>query len=172
MTETLSIMTAGMADLPLLASISRETFADTFSAYNTAEDMQAYADTYFTDTALLNEMKTPGHQFLLAFKKGNCAGYALIREETTGEMPEDTAMELARLYVRPPFIGQGIGKHIMEQVMQSAGDAGKTWLWLGVWEFNLRAIRFYRSFGFEKFAEHDFVLGKDIQRDWLMRKKI
>jgi hypothetical protein len=28
------------------------------------------------------------------------------------------------------------------------------------------------KWGFEKFADHDFVLGNDIQKDWLMKKKL
>ena len=45
-------------------------------------------------------------------------------------------------------------------------------MWLGVWEKNLKGIRFYERFGFKKFSEHLFVLGNDIQTDWLMMKKI
>ena len=39
-----------------------------------------------------------------------------------------------------------------------------------MWEKNQRAIDFYKAFGFEKFDETRFLLGKDIQNDWLMKK--
>jgi ribosomal protein S18 acetylase RimI-like enzyme len=45
-------------------------------------------------------------------------------------------------------------------------------LWLGVWEKNERAINFYHRWGFEKFGEHDFILGDDVQTDWLMKKEL
>ena len=45
-------------------------------------------------------------------------------------------------------------------------------VWLGVWEFNPRAIRFYTRHGFKKVGDHKFVLGNDAQNDWLMAKLI
>ena len=42
-------------------------------------------------------------------------------------------------------------------------------LWLGVWEKNLSAIRFYEKNGFTAFGEHIFMLGTDPQRDVLMK---
>lgn len=172
MTNTISVVPACPDDLLLLTAIGRETFADTFAPYNTAEDMQAYTDQYFTASALRKELRSAGHQFLLAMVADECAGYALIREEDAGNMRVGSGMELARLYARKTFIGKGIGKRLMNYVIHTAKEKGKEWLWLGVWEFNLPAIRFYRSCGFEKFSEHDFVLGTDVQRDWLMRRAL
>ena len=45
-------------------------------------------------------------------------------------------------------------------------------MWLGVWEENKRAIRFYQKNGFVEFDKHIFILGKDAQTDILMRKKL
>ena len=45
-------------------------------------------------------------------------------------------------------------------------------VWLGVWKQNKKAIDFYTKWGFRIFGECDFVLGNDLQKDWLMRKKI
>jgi len=51
-------------------------------------------------------------------------------------------------------------------------DIKKEIVWLGVWEKNNRAISFYKKWGFEKFGEHSFTLGDDIQNDWLMKKEL
>ena len=45
-------------------------------------------------------------------------------------------------------------------------------MWLGVWEENPRAIRFYQKQGFVEFGEHIFQLGDDAQRDVLMKKSL
>lgn len=45
-------------------------------------------------------------------------------------------------------------------------------LWLGVWERNERAIKFYEKKGFNSFADHIFTLGNDAQRDVLMELKL
>jgi len=43
-------------------------------------------------------------------------------------------------------------------------------VWLGVWEENPRAIKFYKKNGFVEFDKHTFVLGEDEQTDILMKK--
>jgi ribosomal protein S18 acetylase RimI-like enzyme len=41
-----------------------------------------------------------------------------------------------------------------------------------VWEHNQRAIGFYEKIGFERFGQHIFLLGRDPQNDWSMKKKL
>jgi ribosomal protein S18 acetylase RimI-like enzyme len=41
--------------------------------------------------------------------------------------------------------------------------------WLGVWEKNLRAIRFYEKNDFVKFGQHIFHLGDDPHTDVMMK---
>ena len=60
----------------------------------------------------------------------------------------------------------------MQASLDIAISRGKQVVWLGVWEKNERAIRFYHQWGFEKFDETDFLLGDDVQRDWLMKKEL
>jgi ribosomal protein S18 acetylase RimI-like enzyme len=60
----------------------------------------------------------------------------------------------------------------MQSCIAIAKQKAKEVVWLGVWEKNQRAIDFYLKFGFEKFGECDFLLGDDVQRDWLMKKHL
>jgi ribosomal protein S18 acetylase RimI-like enzyme len=43
------------------------------------------------------------------------------------------------------------------------------YVWLGVWEKNLRAIQFYKKNGFVEFDQHLFILGDDPQTDIMMK---
>jgi hypothetical protein len=45
-------------------------------------------------------------------------------------------------------------------------------VWLGVWKENKKALTFYQSFGFDIFGTTDFLLGMDMQQDWLMQCSI
>ncbi|RZL17332.1 MAG: GNAT family N-acetyltransferase, partial [Pedobacter sp.] len=47
-----------------------------------------------------------------------------------------------------------------------------TYVWLGVWEENPRAIRFYQKNGFMPFDKHIFKLGEDEQTDIMMKKML
>jgi ribosomal protein S18 acetylase RimI-like enzyme len=60
----------------------------------------------------------------------------------------------------------------LEQAKESGKALGLKWLWLGVWEKNIKAMDFYKKSGFEIFSQHSFKLGNDIQQDWMMRLEI
>jgi ribosomal protein S18 acetylase RimI-like enzyme len=68
------------------------------------------------------------------------------------------------------LIGKGVGKILMQSCLDVAKEKSKEVVWLGVWEKNQRAIDFYTKWGFEKFGETSFLLGTDVQCDWLMLK--
>ena len=70
------------------------------------------------------------------------------------------------------MLGTGVGNALMKRCVEIAYEMGKRVVWLGVWERNQRAIQFYMRWGFEKFDEHNFVLGDDVQKDWLMKKML
>ena len=53
--------------------------------------------------------------------------------------------------------------------MQVARAQKAAYVWLGVWEENVRAINFYKKQGFNEFDKHIFMLGDDAQTDLLMR---
>ena len=46
----------------------------------------------------------------------------------------------------------------------------KAGVWLGVWEDNEKAQRFYRRWGFEILGAHDFITGETKQTDLIMVK--
>jgi ribosomal protein S18 acetylase RimI-like enzyme len=154
-------------DAALIADLSRQTFYETFAAQNTAADMEKFMQEQFTRAALMAEVSAAGNVFLLAILDGEPVGYARLREtETPGEM------EVARIYAVAAAIGKGVGKALMQASVAIAQAQGKQAIWLGVWEHNQRAIQFYTAWGFEKVGEHDFQLGNDVQRDWIMQKKL
>ncbi len=160
-------------DAEMIAELSRKTFQDTFAAFNTKEDMQLFLDSNFNKQLLMEEVVTERNIFLLAYNDGQLAGYARLREDNNPEQLQGIpTLEIARIYATSEAIGTGIGKTLMEKAIEIARQRGKQILWLGVWEKNQRAIDFYTRWGFEKFSDHEFVLGKDIQNDWLMKRNV
>jgi ribosomal protein S18 acetylase RimI-like enzyme len=110
---------------------------------------------------------------LLAYHNTEVAGYARLREYNIPPgIGTIHTLEIARLYAVSSMIGKGVGSALMEKSIELAKEKQKTCVWLGVWQENQRAIDFYIRWGFEKFAAHDFVLGNDVQKDWLMKKMI
>ena len=169
----ISVRFATSQDAELIADISRQTFYDTFASQNTVEDMNKFLNEQFTREALINEVSTKDNIFLLAYDQDEPVGYVRLRDNNNPpSLGSTNAIELARIYATPTSIGKGVGKALMQKCIELAEKGKKDFIWLGVWEKNQRAIDFYTKWGFEKFADHDFVLGNDVQKDWLMKKKI
>lgn len=170
---SLTIRIATPEDAELIADLSRKTFSETFGYLNTKENMDKFMKYQFTRELLMEEVSEPGNIFFLAFDGEHPVGYVRLREgEKYPSFENKDSIEIARIYVVNTSIGMGVGKLMMHKCIVLAKEMKKEIIWLGVWEKNERAIQFYKSWGFEKFGDHDFLLGDDLQKDWLMKKEI
>ena len=173
MNHPVIIRVATEKDATLIADISRQTFYETFASQNTSENMEKFMNTQFAREKLMAELSDPENIFLLAYQDEQLAGYVKLSDSQNPEQLENSAaLEIVRIYSTTSMIGKGIGKILMQTCLNIAQKRNKAIVWLGVWERNQRAIDFYIKWGFEKFGEHDFILGNDIQTDWLMKKEI
>jgi len=167
------IRQATKEDAELIADLSRTTFYETFAASNTKENMDKFLSEQFTRGKLIREVEQPGLQFFIAYYDDEVAGYLKLRD---GQQPHTLgfvkALEIARLYAMKTMIGKGVGALLMQKSIDIAKEKNKQSIWLGVWEKNQRALDFYRKWGFRKFSEQNFLLGNDVQRDWLMIKDL
>jgi len=160
-------------DAELVADLSRQTFYESFAGDNTKENMDKFMNEQFTKEKLINEVQQPWHLFFLAYIKDEPVGYVKLRDGSVPlQLDARSCLEIARIYSVQKTIGRGVGKKLMQTCHDIAKQQGKKILWLGVWEANQRAIDFYTKWGFEKFGDQKFVLGDDIQTDWLMKKSI
>ena len=166
------------ADASLLATAGGAFFRDTFGDANTADDMEAYLADAFTEARQRADLSTPGTRVWLAIDEsgGEIAGYVHVRQQAfrangsfaTPQRP----VEIVRLYADRRWHGRGLGPALMEQAVVTARDWDADVLWLGVWERNARAIKFYEKQGFETVGNQDFMLGKDRQRDLVMARRL
>lgn len=86
------------------------------------------------------------------------------------DLQDFEALELERIYVDSNQLGKGIGQLLLDKAIEIARKAGLIYIWLGVWEHNLKARRFYTKNGFVQFDQHIFTLGNDDQTDLLLKK--
>ena len=170
MPVTLDIRRAIPGDVDRLAELARRTFVAAFGEYNTAENMAQYLDKAFSREQLLAELADKANTFIWAEQTGIPAGYAKLRRGAvrvclSGPKP----VELERMYADIDKIGSGIGKTLLHTAVKIAQSEGYQTMWLGVWEFNEKAIEFYHRQGFRIVGEQDFMLGRDRQTDLIMQ---
>ncbi len=164
-----------LEDVELLASLAFTTFWDAFHQHpaNRPEDMAAYMAEAFSEEQTGRELEDEKNFFLLAEIDGEAAGYAKLIVDVIEEgITADRPIELGRLYTHQKFLGKGIGQALMDECFSLARELGRDVMWLGVWEYNPRAQRFYEKNGFHIVGSHVFQLGSDAQTDLLMQREI
>lgn len=166
----LKLQRCNTSDLGRLIIISKTTFIDAFEKDNNPEDFKAYVDFAFEKSKLLGELKNLDTTFYFVYKDFDLVGYLKLNEnDAQTDIKSVDGMELERIYVLKDFQGQHIGEWMLKEVKKIASIKKKNFLWLGVWENNVKAINFYQNHGFSKFGTHPYYIGKDKQIDWLMR---
>lgn len=160
------------ADAVALAALARRTFAEAFGADNTPEDLAAFLDATYGPDIQREELDTRGLTYLVAEREGDLLAYALLRDKVSPVVADPSAIEVQRFYVDSTGHGRGIAQTLMGACISEAVARGAGSLWLGVWERNTRAIRFYVAQGFREVGTQTFVVGRDPQTDVVMLKTL
>ena len=162
-----------VSDVSILRGIARDTFIETFSEANKAEDIDRYLAKSFSEDQLARELSNPNSFFYVAEVNGNVVGYLKLNTAHAQTEPQAAdALEIERIYVLGSYHGGGVGQALYHHAMSVAEDRKASYVWLGVWEHNHRALRFYEKNGFIAFGTHIFQLGNDQQTDILMKKSV
>jgi GNAT superfamily N-acetyltransferase len=153
-----------------LTRLAARLFVQTFGAENTPDNMRLYLASAFSPEAQSAELSDPDRAIWTAVSEtGDAIGYAMLRRGTrapgiTGERPA----EVQRIYADLEWHGRGVGHALMNACIAQARAWQCDELWLGVWEQNPRAIAFYEKTGFRAVGRQTFMLGRDVQHDWVM----
>ena len=111
--------------------------------------MQSYLDHQLSIEQLTFELNQAGSEFYFALYMQEVIGYLKINfGDAQTELKDKQAMEIERIYVLKEFYGLGVGQMLCDYAIHLARDKDLQYVWLGVWEENHRAIRFYEKNGF------------------------
>lgn len=157
------------ADAAALAELGARTFADTFGADNTPEDLQAHLLAAYGVPQQTAELEDPDIRTVLVCRGDTLIGYAQVRRSAAPHcVVQSDPVELHRFYLDRTAHGSGLATRLLHEVHAAAHALGGQTLWLGVWERNPRAIRFYAKSGFHQVGSHVFMVGSDAQTDWVL----
>jgi len=167
------IRKAKIEEIPAVRELAIEVYTDTFAEHNTPENLQAF----FNDSYDLEKFKTEFYEtdshLYIALDDLKIIGFLRLRKSNEADKYLGTnTIELHRLYIHRDYHGSSVSKMFMDEAMKYGREKKHDWIWLGVWEKNFRAQKFYAKWGFERFSEHIFQMGDDPQVDWLMKKKL
>lgn len=167
----IKIISASVADSTRLSKLCRETFYKKWKSTNTEKDLNNYMEEFFSLKKLETELNDIEISYLLAVENNEPVGYTkLNRNKSEGNLDQLKPIEIQRMYVKEEFIGNGIGNQLMIKAIELAVKDNFEVMWLGAWEKNVQALKFYNRYGFQIYGSHQFVLGEDITTDLLLKK--
>ncbi len=144
-----------ISDLLQLQYISKRTFFEAFSDVNTEENMAKYLEEGFSLERLTEELNNADSEFYFALIDDNIVGYLKLNSgQSQTDLKDDHSLEIERIYVLPEFHGKKIGQLFYEKAVQIAMQKNVDYIWLGVWEENHKALKFYSKNGFVEFDKH------------------
>ena len=166
----LCVEAASPADCGPLAALARRVFTAAFAASTPPSDMAAFLDATYRPELFAADLDDRSQHLLVARHGAALVGFSQLRD---GPPPAcvvgPDVMELQRLYVDLDWHGRGAAQMLMGRASQEACRRGATTWWLGVWEGNLRAQRFYRRCGLQTRGTRTFLVGGDAQTDLVMQ---
>jgi ribosomal protein S18 acetylase RimI-like enzyme len=169
----ISIQKITINEVEALQSISRLTFYETFAAVNTRENMSLFLENDLSLERLSEELSNPNSEFYFAFCDDEVIGYLKINNKSAqNEHKTANSIEIERIYVKKMFLGKKVGKSLLEHAFDLAKQNQLDFIWLGVWEENHRALRFYTKNGFVAFDSHIFLMGDEAQTDIMMKLEL
>jgi ribosomal protein S18 acetylase RimI-like enzyme len=107
------------------------------------------------------------HIFLIAELNEEPVGFA-----SYSETEEPGIYKLQKLYVRSDIQGKGLGKALLDEVLNIVTGLKATALQLNVNRYN-KAKSFYEKFGFKIIREENIDIGNNyFMNDYIMEKKL
>jgi len=174
-TKSYTLRPALLSDATQISQLGATTFSATFGFSIPSSDLTAYLTSAYALSSIESDLLNPSMRIIVAVNANNTViGFAHLTEGTTEPCLEPNAnyVELQRLYVHRDYHGSGVGKALTKRIEAIAMEKGYGLMWLGVWEGNFVAQKVYERMGFERVGEHEFRMGRCVQIDWIMLKRL
>jgi len=146
-------------DASRLAVLATQVWLHTYATDGIARDIAEYVLRELTPEKYSALLKDPASRVVVAERRENLVGLAVVRFGVPCPAGRNSAAELQTLYVQENFVGRGIGKLLLQAAESKVRQRLNTPLWLTVNAKNTEAIAFYAHLGYAKIGTTSFVLG-------------
>jgi len=161
-----------LADAAPLAELGAITFTETFGHLYAPADLAAFLAEKRTPEFYAELLGDPGIFITVAEEaQGALVGYVLAGPCKL-PVPDlaSTAGEVRELYLLSSRQGQGLGTRLLEGALAWLHHTGRSPLYVGVWSENHGAQRLYGRYGFQKVGEYEFPVGKQMDREFILKR--
>lgn len=160
------IKQASDRDIPLIRRIAQNTWPDAFYDILSQNQISYMLDQMYHPDVLSDEMKNPNHQYLLI---NDNEGFVSIEFNFD---PHRKLTKLHKLYILPQYQKKGLGRNVMNFLIDQTEKRKQKGLILNVNKHN-PAMIFYRKMGFVKWKAEVTDIGKGfIMDDYVLKKNL
>jgi ribosomal protein S18 acetylase RimI-like enzyme len=166
------------SDASALADFWRETFTATFGALYTVANLKRFiAESYGADLQAA-EIADPDTHNHLALEDDGSGSARIIGAAKLGlyklPMAPDCVqpIELHRFYLAEEAKGTGVADALMAWAFARGRREGADAIYLGVFQQNERAQRFYARHGFKIVGDYLFEVADARDEEWIMRAEL
>ena len=167
----IEIRRAGVSDAGLVSVLGAVTFYEAYFEQDDPHSLADYIHESFEPNKIRAEIEDRHAEFYMIFLNDRAVGYAKLREDSVIDcVKNETAIELQRIYIVERAFGTGVGERLLKHCLATAKRRGFETLWLGVWEENRRAQRFYEKHGFRRVGTLTFPYGETVGINFVLEK--
>jgi RsiW-degrading membrane proteinase PrsW (M82 family)/ribosomal protein S18 acetylase RimI-like enzyme len=161
----LTIKNASPQDIPLIRSLAEQIWPKAYASILSQKQI-VYMMTMIYSSSSLKQQMEKGDQFIIAYNTGLPVGFASFSKVET------EIYKLHKLYVLQSQQGKGVGKFMIEQIINDIKPNGATVLRLNVNRHNTARL-FYEKTGFVIVGSEDIDIGNGyFMNDYVMEKKL
>src|SRR5699024_3834070 len=157
-----------------LREICITTFKHTFKEGGyTQEDFETYFKQAYNVETLKDELNNK-HSFTYFYLSNNeIVGYFKLNiDDAQTEAMGESYLEMQRIDSLQQTQGRVKRINVYEFASKKARELYKTKIWLGVWEYNEKALNVYKKQGLRITGSHEFHTGNVVDTDLIMEKTI
>jgi diamine N-acetyltransferase len=167
MNTDLKIEKIGVDKTEVVIKLANAIWPAVYSGILPAEQISYMMELFYSRSSLEKQMTEKQHQFIIALSEGHPIAFA-----SYGALEDVGAYKLHKIYVLTDFHGKGIGKALMDFIINELETANARLLELNV-NRNNKAKAFYEKLCFEVIREEDIDIGNGYyMNDYVMRKMI
>lgn len=166
------IRIAQKGDVQALTRLATETYTDAFGKSMTAAELAAHLEANLSESRI--ETFVLEDVVLVAEWEGQMVGFVHLSDiNTPVQTPVSQSKKLRKLYVHQDFQNKGIGSALLAAALEHPLLKEATYVYLEVWERNIKAQRLYKRYGFEVVDQHRFILpsGAEADFDYIMVRR-
>lgn len=169
--KNIAIKQANATDAKLISVLGTVSFYEAYFEQDDAHDLANYTHESFELDKIRAEIESKNAAFFIIYVDKKAVGYAKLREDSKIDcIKNENSIELQRIYIIERVYGKGIGEILLKYCLETAKVLGFETLWLGVWERNKRAQRFYEKHGFKRVGEITFPYSESVGIHFVLEK--